>query len=62
LTGDDDFVGGCAVIPETADNDISTGTTRDQFYNTFYGRNLQLFCKKPARVKQAFPTYPNVSE
>jgi hypothetical protein len=28
LTSTDDFIGGCAIIPPTTDNDISQGTTR----------------------------------
>jgi hypothetical protein len=28
LTGSNDFVGGCAIVPETIQNDISVGTRR----------------------------------
>ena len=28
LTGSDEFVAGCAIIPQDIDNDISQGTTR----------------------------------
>ncbi len=28
LTSTDDFIGGCAIIPPTTDNDISGGTTK----------------------------------